>query len=376
MKRQTVISAPDPKIVLRSVPGDVRVIGWERNELSAKTNGNVLELLGDTTSFTISCDDDLILSVPTGANLSLESVDGDADLRGFSGLCRVSGVGGDLSLRSLGVFQAQRVGGNLSLRGAAGAFSADTVGGDVSIRSTQGDVLLQGVGGDLYLRGASGNVSVEVGGDAVLYIEPRPGANVNVNTGGDILLRLPADADAHLDFTASSSECVHVDLPGVAFDEDAYAGGIMLGNGSAKIYLEAGGDITITSQADEWASAADFDFDFDIDFPDMPADLSGHIQRQVEQASRHAERAQERAEAAARRAEQKIRNAERRIQAKVNAKVGRWGMDWSGSIPRPPKPPAPPSQPVSDEERLTILRMLAEKKITAAEAEQLLAALE
>jgi len=40
-------------------------------------------------------------------------------------------------------------------------------------------------------------------------------------------------------------------------------------------------------------------------------------------------------------------------------------------------PPTPPGYTqVTDEERLIILRMLAQKKITLAEAEQLLAALE
>ena len=39
-------------------------------------------------------------------------------------------------------------------------------------------------------------------------------------------------------------------------------------------------------------------------------------------------------------------------------------------------PKAPKSDPVSDEERMTILRMLSEKKITSEEAEKLLSALE
>jgi hypothetical protein len=39
-------------------------------------------------------------------------------------------------------------------------------------------------------------------------------------------------------------------------------------------------------------------------------------------------------------------------------------------------PPAPPAEPVSEEERMTILKMLQEKKITAAQADELLKALE
>jgi hypothetical protein len=376
MQRQTVICGPDPKVRLHSVPGDLRVSGWERDEISARTNGDMLQLTGNERGFDLSCDDDLILFIPLEAELTIESVGGDVDLRGFNGVCQVEQVGGDLSGRNLGSFQAGNVGGNLSLRGAAGDIAATRVGGDVSLRAAQADISLPGVGGDLHLRGASGNLSASVGGDAVLYLEPRPDADVMLTAGGDILLRLSPDADVRLELQGGGSDSIHVNLPGVAFEEQTWSGGITLGEGRAHIHLVAGGEITVTSQVEEWQSAAEFDFDLDVDFPNLPADFSGQIEREVEYATRQARRAQQHAEVAMQRAQQKAREAERRIQAKVNARVGRWGMDWSGAIPRPPRPPAPPLEPVSDEERLTILRMLAEKKITAEEAEKLLAALE
>jgi hypothetical protein len=43
------------------------------------------------------------------------------------------------------------------------------------------------------------------------------------------------------------------------------------------------------------------------------------------------------------------------------------------NIPTPPKPPV---DPVTEEERLMILRMLEQKKITLEEADELLSALE
>jgi hypothetical protein len=86
-------------------------------------------------------------------------------------------------------------------------------------------------------------------------------------------------------------------------------------------------------------------------------------------------------DAAMHRAEEKMRAAERRSQFLV---VG--GRQKSGFGPIPPIPPAPPippvappmqrSEPVSDEERLTILKMLQQKKITIQDAEKLLAALD
>ena len=55
--------------------------------------------------------------------------------------------------------------------------------------------------------------------------------------------------------------------------------------------------------------------------------------------------------------------------------IGRWNLDFKG-MPKPPTPPEPPSEPVSEDERMAILKMLAEKKISAQQAEGLLSALE
>jgi hypothetical protein len=92
----------------------------------------------------------------------------------------------------------------------------------------------------------------------------------------------------------------------------------------------------------------------------------------IEAAGRRAEVAGKKAEAAMRRAEAKARAAEVRARrgANVNMNVGRWNWDLT------PRGPDEVGEPVSDEERLTILRMLQEKKISLEEAEKLLAAIE
>ncbi len=75
-----------------------------------------------------------------------------------------------------------------------------------------------------------------------------------------------------------------------------------------------------------------------------------------------------RAEAKARAAEVRARRGSH-MQANIN--VGRWNWDLF-----PGGEQAPQNAPVADEERLAILKMLQEKKITLEEAEKLLQALE
>jgi hypothetical protein len=77
-----------------------------------------------------------------------------------------------------------------------------------------------------------------------------------------------------------------------------------------------------------------------------------------------------------RRAESKARAAEVRARRghdrHVNARINIGGTEMFSFSSDKKKP----VEPVSDDERLTILRMLQEKKISVADAEKLLSALE
>ena len=155
----------------------------------------------------------------------------------------------------------------------------------------------------------------------------------------------------------------------------------------AEMLLVAGNDLLVTSQADPWESAADFGVGMgdSTEWP-LPPDFSERINRRVqsameraqshlETANHHAEsvghRASIKIEAAMRRADAKARAAEVRVRrGQANINIGRWNWDVT------PRGPSQTDAPVSDDERMAVLKMLQEKKITVEEAEKLLAALE
>ena len=122
--------------------------------------------------------------------------------------------------------------------------------------------------------------------------------------------------------------------------------------------LNAGGDVRVSNNADAGSSADEFG-----NFAGLNFDWSGFGERISQRVEQAAQRTAKRVEEAARRAE---RHAERQTR--------RWNMDFSPK--GVPSPPPPPSEPVSEDERMAILKMLAEKKITADQAEMLLSALE
>jgi len=425
MEQQTLKADANSQILVQSVAGDLRVAGWERSEVMAKTNGDNLDIESDGPNFTISCDDDLILYIPRQVSLIVENVSGDTSLQALKGDVKLGNLSGDLSLndvqtaemekssgdvtlRNVGSVNFENVNGDLNLHKGHGECSVVSVNGDASLRDVEGNINLANVNGDLYLRNVRGSVSAQVNADAALNLKPLPGLEYHVSANGDLLIHLPEDANAELDLTAMDWESLSVDFPGITLDEESPTQKITLGDGSAKIYLTAGGDLMLTSKSERWNSTAEFGVGMSDGFgippiPPIPPflhDMTGlndrmtglndrmtglndriniKVQKALEKAQLRTDglsrRAEERVEAAMRRAEAKGRAAEvraRRGHAKhVSGRINIGGTEiFNFSSDKKPV------ETVSDEERLTILRMLQEKKISAVDAEKLLSALE
>ncbi|HEY5730925.1 MAG TPA: hypothetical protein VIS72_12800 [Anaerolineales bacterium] len=368
---QTISLGKTPKIKVDSIGGDLSVVGWD-GDILIKGDEDDISLEQGEGELTLTCGGDLALRVPKTATFEFSNIGGDGSIRGVQGSIDLQNIGGDLSIRDSGSVTIGSIGSDFSLRNAKGNVHVKNAGGDVSIREVDGNVILESVGDDLALRGAHGDVRVNVGEDVIVYLDPKADGGYSVVAGDDILLVIPDGANATLTLQGDK---IDVDLPGVDPDEDATERVVVLGDGSAKISLSAGGDVRVSNREDAGDYAEDFGnfAGINFDFSGFGERISQHVGRATARASRRAAEATRRAEEAIRRAE---RHAERHARRrKVGLEIGRWNWDFKGT-PKPPTPPVPPTDPVSEDERMAILKMLAEKKITAEQAEQLLVALE
>ena len=361
---QKISVGSSPKIIADLIGGDVSVVGWEGNEVLIKADDEEMTLQHNGDEIRFSCDDDVSLRVPKGSTLSFVSISGDAAIRGVSGDIRIGSIEGDLSMRDVGNVSIDSIDSDFSLRSARGNLDIKNAEGDVSLRDVDGNILIDSVADDLALRGARGDLKINVGEDVVVYLEPRDDGNYLVTAGDDILLVLPTTTNATVNMQGDE---IDVQWPGIQNDPDATQRTVVLGSGSAKITLTAGGDVRLTNQANAAESVDEFG-----NFAGMNFDWSGFGERISRQVQAATARAAKSAEEATRRAE---RHAERHARRWGRTPPpGAWGDFGPKGMPTPPG--MPKSEPVAEEERMAILKMLQEKKITAEQAEQLLQALE
>jgi hypothetical protein len=372
-KRLTV--GLEPKIRIESVEGDLRLVGWDNDEILAKTDDDALVLQQNGEEISVTSPDDLSINVPKNSAVSILTVNGDMSVRGLASDFEADTVKGDVAIRDVGKVSLGAIESDFSLRGAKGDVHVKSVGGDASLREVDGSLTLDSVSDDLAVHGVGGNLKVDVNEDVVVHLDPKAGQEYTVMAGDDILLVLPSDANVTL--TMSGDE-INVHLPNVQ-PEDSTSRVVTLGDGSAQIRLDAGGDVLVTDRedaaenADEYGNFAGMMFDWG-NWGREIGQKWGDFGRQF--GERASKRAQEAAARAARKAEATARRAERHLDRKFGVHSDRRSARFSWSWDPSRMPRASQSEPVSDEERMTILRMLSEKKITSEEAEKLLSALE
>lgn len=369
----------EPQIIIESIGGDLRVSGREGEQLEALAP-ETGELHVDETErgIEITCRGGCLLFVPRHARLEAGDIGGDGRLTDVLGEVLIKVIGGDANLRRLGKTSLERIGGDLQARELQGSLAIDHIGGDAVVKQVEGDVHLRLVGGDLVLVGATGSVEATVGSDTVVYPGAAAGTRTKVQTGGDLSCRLPANPSAAVQLQAGGDIYLP---PGSGHDRSEKELELMLGEGACALELRAGGDLSLQYGGDpgevDTAFVGDILTEVDAKLAEMEARFNAmgdgmysfDANRIGERVRRSVRQAQRRVEQAARKAEEQARKASRK---QLNFKFdvdGDWPdlrfVDFS-----PPQPAA------SDEERLAILRMVEQGKISVDEAENLLKALE
>ena len=419
MARQVISTSLAPDCFVGEVMGDLRVKGWETPQVAVDGSAEDLDLQESDDVVRISSRGGCEIRLPHAAALEIESVHGDAEIKLLEESLQISEVHGSLTLRNVAGLKVQRVQGDLSGRSIDGDLEIEQVLGDAELRQIAGSCSLGEVHGDLNLQDVGRGVQAKVLGDARVRLSSLLSSlddeSCTLSADGDVLLTVPADAGLRLHLV-SRGGMIRVNVGDKAETYQQEQVDLEIGSGESGVTIEAGGDIIILGQ---WMGAERGSAPFMSDYSDQIArQVETQIGQQMEEVSRRmkdqmdrltstlgqagfspedtarvVEQAMRAGERETARAQEKIRRAQEKLERKLEeaqrkaeqkARSGdrnawarprhTWGRTW----PTPPTPPTPPSvsEPVAEEERMLVLKMLEQKKISLEEAEKLLAAME
>ncbi|MER3545033.1 MAG: hypothetical protein C4311_10670 [Chloroflexota bacterium] len=354
---------PDPEIVIPTCRGDLRVLGWERNDIRVEVKGSADDVTAEQQNgrLALSSRSDLVLRVPRAASLTVGAAQGSVRVQAVEGRILMETVQGDLALRSVGAGQVGTVNGDLSAKGISGPLEVNLVQGDALVRDLEGPLRLGRVNGDLSARGLkAGGRAAEVQGDIRLGTLFAAGAEYRFRAQGDLICRIPPEANARLEVRCQGD--LRSTVPGLVLVRENGVMTATLGAGAATVVLEAGGDLLLRPESERDV------FDFKV------GDFNVGIEVDVGQIQREAERIRREALREARRIHREAERAATHARHTMYG-FGRWGRWFGMGMGEPPPTAGRGGEPVSDEERLMILRMVERGQISAAEAAKLLEAL-
>lgn len=421
MTQKSIPSSLTPRVFIAAIHGNLQVKGWDRPEIWLRSNDEQAILEQQDDRIQITSHGDCLIRLPHEAELQVQSIHGGARIKLLEGALNLEQVAGSLELRNIESAQVGSIDGNLLAKQVTQDLIVEQVQGNAIARDIQGRCVLKRVAGNLDMRDTEDDIEAAAGGNVRLRLCLLVGKTYRIQAGGNIQCEVPQDASLQVDLS-SGAQRIKILLPEgkTTLAEGRYS--LTMGEGEASMALEAGGSIVFAAQEMDWAEMDEVQEELEETFSEFSEEFSQQIADQVEaqieaqmeilsqnlaklesmigksgmppeeaeqvlqrarQASERANlRAQERMRRAQEKLERKLQAAQRKTEMKMKAieRRGRparrqtWRFEWS-SPPSPP-PASPPGESPTDEERLLILRMLEEKKITIQEAEELLAALE
>ena len=323
--------------------------------IDADAPANRLERNGETFTVTAmaACD----VTCPSGAAITIELVSGDLRVTHIKGTLVIVTVNGDATLRDVGPTDARTVQGDLAARGVEGDLRIGTVRGDARLKHIGGPVTADRISGDLVAHDlGQGAAFQHIAGDAAFELAFAPGHSYTAQANGDITLRINGGG-AEFDLSAAGEVRSRVLL--TDWQSAGHHATGTLGDGAAQVTLKATGDLLILPGqstggfdpnifSDQVGSLIDLALNqFEAQMARTPHNLEEHwgqnatVERRAERAKRRAERA-----------------------------AGSWGAFFSTGRP------TASAEPVSEAERLLVLKMVEAGQISIEDAAKLLSSLE
>jgi len=395
-----------PRIIIEQVQGDLTIKGWMRSDVYIATETETVPIQEQGNQIQLSCPGDCVLRVPRAAQIEINQALGNVQLKYLDGAIAIQTISESLAARTVARLAIQTVHGDVLLKGILEDVSIAKINGDLILRDLQGGGNFTEVNGSFDARAVSGALTANVNDDARLEIESLAPKGIQLKVAGDLRCDMVSTLDVSINLSSAEEDIlVRSDGERRHLTERTYQS--QLGKGTVPFNIECEGKIILFIHSPSWHSTPDFKDLFGAENDRMndqyEAKFTEQIEAQVEsfnQQMQHLsdeiekmgvsqpilekilERARVSSQKASIRAQEKMRLAQEKLAQRMTearVKADTTESKSTESDKKAKERETGSSTGVKSEnledERLYILKMLEEKKITVEQAERLLSAL-
>jgi|GEM_PF-1225663 len=400
---QLIQTGPTPTIRLQNIEGNLTLSGWDRPELQARVrgDGDAVTITQQEGGVTLACEDDLWLQAPVQSTITIETVAGNVAISLILSGLTIDAIEGNAVVNSVNAVAAHRIEGNFTARLIAGDLRIDAIEGNATIAKVGGDIRLGRVEGNLVLDATGGSIDATAEGNVKAQATLAPGQQCMIRAEGGITCEVPRDAGGVFALKAEG----HIRVRDLG-EERSVRNGVLnfeRAPAHARLTLEAEGNIMLRGAQPHDFDPAEFSGTLEEEMAlrsvEITQQITSQIETQVNELSRQlddklarmgtseelATSIQDKVQSAMRRAEEKLAEALRKVEQRTQEAESRRRKSpgWVAP-PAPPMPPAAPKAsippkpkrtPATDEERMLILNMVEQGKLSVEQAEKLLSAL-
>ena len=266
---ESMDAAADGIVSISNIAGSVDVRGWSRSqvEITGELGDDVEELIferdGDEIEIKVrtrrrhshDIDSDLIIKIPQGSSLEINTVSADIDVREIAGEQSLESVSGDIATEAYASdMDVNSVSGDIEVEGDNQSMRSrlSTVSGDVDTENLAGEIGVESVSGDLLVaNGVFSRASMgTVNGEIVFHARLLDDGRLDIETvNGDVDVEFSGDVSARFDIETFNGDIRNCFGP-KAVRVSKYAPGYELkfseGDGSGRVTIETlNGDLRL-----------------------------------------------------------------------------------------------------------------------------------
>ena len=367
---------PQTKILQIEHADELYIRSWNNSEIEIRYQGELKnDLQGDILA--ISCKSDLIISLPENTKIIIDKIDGNCKIYGKFENLIIGRIPGNLEINSIINGQIDKVGGNCKIGKIMSSLQIAKIGGNCYLNHIGGKIKIEKIGGNFHGFGENIQIECWAGGNIHLKIKDFSASDNQINAGGNV--RLFVTNGNNISLSGVGKGGFQFQLGDELLKGKSGKFNKSIGTGQKSVAISAGGSLKISDQEEMSTANSELSDNNEIIWNDLEKKAENHS-KYINKFGLSDE------EGIDKKLDEIINTKEHKL-SKIVENSGY--SDFEFDIPfdkseiefgehtnTKPVLNQKKSQPVTEEEKMIVLKMLQDKKITAEEADRLLQALE